>query len=508
MEVASITLPTPTGGLNLIDAVDNMPPNDCIECENVYPDVSAVSVRNGQTLFGTSGLTGSGNNLISITGTDGTQRLLHLEANALVDMTTGTPASVTLPNNISATASWTIFNNRLFLFDGANTPIVYTPSAGTAAATGFTGITGGATTIVAGGSFKNVLCLIQTGTASFWYPAAAAISGACSEYNLAPFFKKGGTLRYVGSWTNQLASTSAELFVAVSSEGEVLCYSGDGPATALSTFSLVARYSIGRPLGYKAFIQLENDLWVITDQGIVSLTALFQGSSELIALSGMPKKINKFITDYALRIGVSQRWMGTFWPKGQRVYIAVPISTSQTVLLVCNLQSGAWCKYTFIESQKVASQAVFGGKIYGVNLSGRICEMETTGDDDGSTIEWALQWAWTFLGTRGQYKRIVDCRPIVYCFSGQQLQLGTATDFQNNPSLSTITIGVDSVIDDSEWDSSDWDTTPWGSEEQYFSEWHALSGQGHSVSFQMQGSNSTQIQINSVDLRVEVGSQI
>lgn len=508
MDVISVTLPTPIGGLNLLDAVDNMPPGDCIECENIYPDVAAVKVRDGQVLFGTSGLTGSGNNLISITASDGTQRLLHLEANALTDMTTGSPVVVVLPGNISATASWTIFNNRLFFFDGVNAPIIYTPAAGTAAGVGFTGITGGNTTIVAAGSFKNVLCLIQTGTASFWYPAAAAITGACSEYNLAPFFKKGGTLRYVGSWTNQLASTSAELFVAISSEGEVLCYSGDGPATALSTFSLVARYETGRPLGFKAFVQLENDLWIITDRGVVSLSNLFQGASGLAALSGMPAKINSFITQYALVTGTSQRWMGRFWPKGQRVYLSIPISSNQTVLLVCNLQSGAWCKYTFIENQKVSCIAIFNGKPYGVNLAGRVCELEKAGNDDGQVIAWNLKWAWSFLGTRGDFKRIVDCRPILYCFAGQQLSLGVATDFRSNVSLSTITVGESSAINDSEWDSSSWDSTPWGSEQEYFSEWHALSGQGHSVSFQMQGSNNTQIQINSIDLRVEVGSQV
>jgi hypothetical protein len=177
-------------------------------------------------------------------------------------------------------------------------------------------------------------------------------------------------------------------------------------------------------------------------------------------------------------------------------------------LLVCNIKSGGWSKYVYIESSKVASMAVINGKLYGVNLAGRVCQQEVAGQDDGLPIVWSAKWAWTFLGSRGRFKKFIDIKPILFCFAGQTLKVGVATDFQNNAELSTITIGSPlSGTNDAEWDTTDWDTTDWADEPAYFANWHAISGQGQAISLQMSGTTSTQITINSIDLRFEAGSQ-
>lgn len=507
MEIQSLTLPSPVGGENLADAIDAMAPQDCIKAENVYCDDQAVKVRNGLSLFGTSGITGQGLNLISMMSKGGVEKLLHLEANALIDMTSGSPVSVTLPGNISASANWNIFNNRLYLWDGVNTPIIYNPDAGTAAHVTYHSVTPGLTALIAAGVFKNVHCVIQQNSASFWYSAAAAITGALTEYDLSPFFKKGGYLMFVGSWTNQLAQTAAELFVAVSSEGEILCYNGDAPNASLSSFSLVSRYETGRPLGYKAFVQLENDLWIITDSGLISLQALFNQGTELAAISSLPRKINPFIRQYAQLTGRSSRWQGRFWQKGQRVYINVPISSESTVLCVCNIATGAWSRYTFSEGTKCSSIAIYAGKPYAVNTQGRICQMETATNDDGQPIIWDLRWAWSFLGMRGMFKRWVDARAILFCFPNTTVSMGVASDFQDGAEYTTYTTGGTASSAAPAWDATTWDSSPWGAEEQYFLEWKAVSGQGHAASFCMKGQANNPIVINSVDLRVETGSQ-
>lgn len=507
MEFQAVVIPTPVGGLNRLDAVDSMPEQDLIEANNIYCDNTNVYTRYGQSLFGTSALSGTGLNLIEFTGANGVQSLFHHEnGDVLVDMTTGTAVNVTLPNALNANMNWFGFNDRLFLFDGTNDPATYNPNTGTAAATGFTGVTGGNNTLIGAGSFKNTLCCIQAGTATMWYGALAAITGGLSSFNFAPFFKKGGFLRYVGSWTNQTANTSAELFIAISSEGDILCYNGDAPNTSLSNFSLVAYYAIGRPLGYKSFVRLENDLWVITEEGIVSIAALFQGGIQAAEL--IPSKINPIIQKYAQNIGLSNRWLGKSFASGKRIYISVPISTSSNILLVCNARTGAWSQYSYVEGGKVSSLANFNGRIYGVNRTGRICELETPTDDDGLPIAWSMKWAWNFLNSRNRFKTIKDVRPIIYCFSGQTLNIGVASDFQNNAEVSTIVAGVpQGASTDCTWDISDWDADNWAEEEQFFANWHAVSGQGFAASLQMSGTTNASIVINSIDLRFEIGSQ-
>jgi hypothetical protein len=119
------------------------------------------------------------------------------------------------------------------------------------------------------------------------------------------------------------------LFFACSSEGELVFYSGTGP----SDWSLVAHYYIAKPVGFRAFIRVDADVWIITQDGIVPISALFQSdsASALMVVSG---KINPIISNAAETFNFSHDWYGVVLPRGRRVYISVPQSSIENYLLV------------------------------------------------------------------------------------------------------------------------------------------------------------------------------
>uniref|UniRef100_UPI001953D7D1 hypothetical protein n=1 Tax=Klebsiella pneumoniae TaxID=573 RepID=UPI001953D7D1 len=67
----------------------------------------------------------------------------------------------------------------------------------------------------------------------------------------------------------------SDLTVFVSSEGEVLIFSGTDPAAA-ATWQLKGRYQIGKPLGYRSLAKFGGDLAILTQDGLMSLGAVMR----------------------------------------------------------------------------------------------------------------------------------------------------------------------------------------------------------------------------------------
>jgi hypothetical protein len=507
-EVQSITLPAPSGGINEYDAVDQMPPEDALELRNVFPNGTNCRVRGGITDHCNTGETTEVKALYSVPLASGTTKLVACVNNELYEVSTTTPSTLTGALTITSD-SWngTIFKNRLFIANGVNTPVVYDGS--TAATTGFShGGSFAQPDIISFGSFRNYIIAIMKNSTTVYYSGTAdAITGAVHSYELGAFFKKGGKVVYAGSWTNQLASTSAELCVFISSEGEVLCYSGATHVGA-SDFALVARYTTGRPLGYRAFVQVENDLWIITDQGIVSLQELFSSTTSLASLR-VGQKINRRIRMAAKANGFLHRWQGKYYPNNACIYINIP-SGADNYYLVCNILTGAWCEYRFNAALAVGTVEVLDSNIYSANGAGQVQNFEVLGaDDDGDPIDYTARWSWQFMGSRGNFKTYKDVRPLLFGPSTITVSFGVDTDFKTGYPLSTITTSATSPGSSS--------TTPWGSAwgsswsagSQYYTKRFGISGQGHSASFKLSGSiSNAELEINAVDIRFEVGSQV
>lgn len=499
-EHASYTLPAPSGGLNLIDAIDAMPENDALELINYYPQGTNISLRGGSSSHCVAGASAAARTLMVLPLQSGTEKLVKAANSKFYDVSTSTETNIT-GTTTPTSNDWnhTIFNNRIFAANGADTVQVYTGSGNFADAT-FTGVT--LSSLVNVSSYRQRIYFVKLNSGSFWYGGVSAVSGALTEYDLTSFLTRGGYLLFAGSYTNQNAMTSADLFFVVSSEGEVLFFSGTYPGDS-TTWSIVARFPIGKPLGYRAFIRVDNDVLILTRQGIVPVSALFSGGST-IALNTIGRKINPLISSYAFSTPFSHLWHGLHWPGGRRIYITVPRAGNNVLLLVCNTDTGAWTKFDLGSVETAVAISLFGGDPYYGSSTGNIYEMESGQSDNGSPIPMDLLSAFNFFGSRSNFKHFVEVRPLMRSMRGVGFGLGIQTDFVMTASTDII----NSTPGESTPWGSDWGS-PWSSSTEYLFPRYAVRAQGHSGALRIRGNiKDTPLEFNGFDIRFRVGGQI
>lgn len=495
------TIPASYGGLNLIDAIDSMPPQDAQELLNIYPTGLTTALRGGYSSFVT--LTGSSpvRSLYGFTLADGNERLVAATNNKFYEISSGSAIDITGATTPTLNDwSATIFAHRLFLANGTNTVQVYDGVSVTDST--FTGVT--LADLINVDSYKERLYFVQKNTASFWYGGVKAVgASALTEYDLKYFFKKGGYLLFSGSWTNQLANTSTDLFMAVSSEGEVLFYSGLSPAD--TAWSLVAKFELaGKPLGYRAFVRVDNDIWIITDRGIIPVSLLFSGQTT-VATNQVSRKINPYISQQASSFSFDHRWTGIAWSQGRRVFINVPTATDDNNLAVCNLDTGAWTIYDYTDVGAATSIAVFESNFYIGGNTGIVSHAESGYSDNNQPIYFINRLAYNFFGSRGNFKAFKDVRPLIKAKRGVALGVAVDTDFKQSTSIDNITSDVGSTS--TPW-GSPWGS-PWGTPVSYLYDRHTLRGQGHCGAIRIQGSVSdTPLEFSAFEVRFELGGQV
>ncbi len=491
------TLPAPVGGLNAISRVDDLPETDALSLVNVYPNGANCSVRKGFEVFATPSSNNAVETLIAFPQADGTNQLIACANNKIYRIDSGVvdKTGATVPT--SNVWQHVIFNDRVFMCNGVNTVQVYNGT--TVSDSTFTGVT--LADLISVSTYKERLYFVEKSSLSMWYGNLKAVgASALTEFDMSYFFRLGGYLLYAGSYTDRIGTNTTDLFFAVSSEGEILCYGGDSPS---GTWGLVARYVIGKPLGYKAFVRVDNDLWINTERGIVPLSLLFSGGSS-VAQNSVSAKVNPLISNYGSQVGFGNDWFGAHWAAGRRVYISLPINFTQTDFLVCNIETGAWCYYTLPAGYVPNSMCVLDSVVYIGCTNGSVIEFETGYSDGTSPINFFIKLGYNFFGSRKNWKKFLDCRPLMRGKSDVSIQIRIDADFRNNPDFGTIS---PSASVRTPW-GSPWGS-PWGTPYIYYYNRYGLRGQGHCGALCLQGAvQDSPLDFNAFEIRFEIGGQI
>lgn len=492
-EYIAYTLPPPTGGLNLIDPIDAMPAEDALVLTNFYPTGQNASLRGGySSLVTNADYVG----LWELPLQNGTSKLVGSTTTKLFEVSTGSASDIT-GTTTPTTGQWMghVFASRLFLCNGTDVAQVYDGS--TVTDLNITGVA--EQDLINVSSYKERLYFVEKQSASIWYLGTKVITGAATEFDVQYYLTRGGYVMFAGSYTNRQAETSQDLFVIASSEGEILLYSGSNPGDA--SWTLIARYFCGRPMGYRAFVPVENDLFIITSAGIIPVSKLFsQGAS--LAAQTVSRKINPAISTAAVAVGADYIWSGFYWQAGRRMIINVPISMTASEQYVMNTDTGAWCKYDYATVQPIAFAKLEDELFF--SSAGGVFQAENGRLDN--TIAITLDWraSWNYFGNRGNWKRFVDARPI---FRGSRINgigLSIDTDYQERPVTSTIAV---TAAGSTPW-GSPWGS-PWGGQVAFSYDRYTLAGQGFCGALRMYGAlENARLALNAVEIRYERGAQV
>lgn len=535
MSFEGYTLPPPSGGLDVVSPIDNMDPSTALELVNVFPGPGAPTVRLGYQEFCNVGSGKPIRFLHELRAKDGSIQLVAADDNAIYSINTaGTATNVTNPLFTTGYTSgkWAreIFANNIYLCNGVDAAQVYT-GTGTVQTITATGVT--LANLVNVSQYRQRLYFTEKDTCKVWYHKTVSTtftsgSPVMDSYDFQYNFKRGGYLLFTATYTNQTAATSQDLFVACSSEGELIFYIGTDPSDTTTPWQPVAHYIIGRPLGRKAYIRVNQDIWIITQQGIVPISALFQSDPEQ-ALNAVSYRINPLITQYATQVDLSEMWQGFFYPLGRRIYVTLPDTTSSATMLVYSIDTKAWTQFILASGEHAVSSCQFNYLPYYGSNTGIIYKGETGYADavdtsgNGQSITYNIRTAFNFYNSRGNYKAFKDCRPIIKSKSGLTLNIGLDTDFKRQSIITSVTtpaslftawgsrwgVGAGTLSPTPPYAPLPTYYQPWSSETDYIYNRYAIAGQGHCAALRVGGSvKNTSCQFLGFEIRFVMGGQV
>lgn len=458
LDATTIIIPSPTGGWNSRDPLDNMAANDAVELINMFPQNANVVMRKGNRVWQSGMGSGVVETVIGFQA-GGTKKLLACSNNNIYDITTqgGTPTS--LASGLSSNVwQYDGYRNRIVLVNGSDTPRQYDgTSVSNATYTAPAGYTLTPANLNHVNVFKSRLYFVEKSSSKMWYSSQPnEITGQLSQFDFQYLMKLGGSLLFTASWTRDSGDGADDLFVAVTTNGEAFLYSGSAPDQ--DDWSLIGRFVIGRPLGNRAYCRVGPDIVLATEYGVIPLSRALQLGTVSDATSRLSSKIDPSLTQAVANYGLgSAGWQLLYYPTSNMLILNVPISSTLSEQYVANIITGAWCRFTNLNAR---NWAVYDGQLIGAAGAGVAIQADYGTNDQSAAIPIDIYPAYNYCGAPGRVKQFLMAKPNIY--STGTLSLGLAAQVDFTPRLPSQVINIGNNSSESNWDDSPWDTSPWG----------------------------------------------
>jgi hypothetical protein len=319
-----------------------MPEHHAIKMENWFPSTDKVSIRRGFSSHAT-GMSGNVESLIEYVPLSGSGQLFAANGGNIYNVTSAGAVGAAVSTGHS-NDRWqfaqlgTAAGQFVLLVNGQDTPLVYNGSSwGTTPA--ITGPT--VASLIWCNVHQRRLWVGEKTSLSAWYLPVNSIGGSATEFSLASVCKLGGYITAMGTWTRDSGDGMDDVAVFLTSEGEAAIYQGTDPASA-STWGLVGVFRIGKPIGRRCFKKAGPDLVIVTQDGLVPLSAILTTDRSQSRLVSLSDQISKFVND-AVRLYISNfGWDIAVYPKGPYMLLNVPVSGASEQY-VFNTITGAPC---------------------------------------------------------------------------------------------------------------------------------------------------------------------
>ena len=505
----SITLPAPIKGLNCRDSVADMEAEYALTMDNYIPSDTKVSLRNGYTRY--AEFSAPVSSLIKyISGVY--SRLFAVSGHKVWD--------ITHINSIQAIGTSDISNdnfqsaqykNYLYFVNGTNTPkVFYIDEQGQEhfGNWGFSGTGLAADKIIGVSVSKQRLWFVEKDTLKVWYPQTAGnISGALNCFDLAQVCRYGGTLLAVANWTQDGGQGIDDLTAFITSEGEVLVYSGSDVNNA-DDWKLRGSYKISRPIGYQCCVQYQGDVVVISIDGYIPLSKALPLDKANAAQIAFSDAIRGLVADRTQKYAARSGWQGVIYGRGGYGVFNVPVANDFEQHVI-NVNTGAWCRFTGIRSFcwcEYKSRLYFGSD-NGVYL------FDEGYTDNGTPISGKVVQAYNNLGTE-RLKKIQLLNPRTKSSSPYNLVIYTNMDMEEQEVEYMENIGL---MGSRRWNVMKWSSSEnsvgsyWGNSGKTLlrSQWIANSATGYKASLVFKTkTKGTQIEWYETNILYEIGNGV
>lgn len=477
------------GGLNLADPLDNMGAQYAIQMDNVIPDPDGDKVRSGHVKLAS----GIFKKIIPVPFSGNEKIITAKDANLYLYDPSDWTASPTTKGGFS-TDDWTYCpfvdgsgTQHLFMANGVDTPQDYTTANGISD----TGFTVSGLKLNSPMAFKNTMYFVG-GDWDIYYGGTQAISGSLTKFSVGSFFRKGGRILTIQNWTQDAGQGMDDIFVIISTEGEVMLYTGTNPEE--SDWRTLGVFNIPRPIGKNCCEMVGADIIIITENGYLPLSRV------LSDLRANRTSISSLINPIVRNMNFSQNWEIHFYSKKGWLIINAPslLSGYSHEQHVLNLNTNAWCRFVGMDAQ---SWCVLFDKIYFCNANG-IFQADVGTTDDGEWITYQIQKAYNTFGTP-ERKQLIRMVPRFSSYAENVVYKRINSDFKVGKNR--LLINQENAGYSSYWDDAIWDVNYWSDEyEAYTTRASVTSRVGSFISVGLYGRTKRELTFNSIGLMLKV----
>jgi len=481
MAATTASLPAPVGGWNARDSTAQMDPLDAVTLTNWFPATTECVLRSGFLNWST-GLPAQVETIFSYAGA-ATTKLFGVSNGSIYDCTSGGAVGAAAVTGLSNSRFQYINNataggNFLMAVNGANKMRYYDGTTWSADGGTFT-VTGVDTATWTNITLhKQRVWAIQANTLKAWYLGTSSIQGAATAFDVSQFFKLGGYLVALDTWTIDAGYGVDDLLVFVSSRGEVLVYKGTDPASS-STWSMVGLWRIGSPVGSRCLYKYQGDLLILCQDGVMPLSGALQSSrtNPRVALSDkIQYAVSSAITSYGANFG----WQMLNFPKQNALLVNVPVAVGSQQQYVMNTISKSWCNFTGWNAnclELYQDEVYFGGNTV-------VSKAWTGFDDAGTNISAMALQAYNYFKSPGTLKRFTMSRPIFRSNGVPSVYAGFNIDFDESDSTAALSYSPSSSS--GRWGTAIWGTSFWGTSAlSVYKAWQGANGVGYAAAPQV-----------------------
>lgn len=402
----STTIVAPIAGSNTNDSQFSIRADESPDLiQNFFPRFGYLDSRGGSTSYST-GITGNVKTLATYSAANGTESLFAATPSGIYNVTASGAVGAAVIARTDGKHQWTMFgdgtNNWICMFNGVDKPAFYNGTTWTAVdGVSVPAITGVTTTGLIGAcSYQGRLFLIEKDKLKFWYLPAGAVGGAAVAFDLAAQCSRGGYLMAALPFTYDGGSGMDDVIVFVTSMGEAICYKGTDPGTAANWIKL-GTYYIGKPIGRRCMAKLGGDVLVLTENGIVKMSAALNGVVDDRSFYITNKIRDSFNFQYRSN-GSVFGWEMLVFHKEQALIVNIPsVEDSSSSQFVMNINNGAWC---FFSGWSANTFGVLNGTLYYARTTTTYSAWGTTLTDEGQNIQAQFRTSNVNIGANGKSK--------------------------------------------------------------------------------------------------------
>ena len=506
------------GGVNALDPLIAIPPQDCFYTFNLMPSEYGLRLRKGYREWATGiGTTDTEvRTIVPFEGKDpGNNKLFAVTADGIYDVTTDGATAPTrvvtfADTNLNAGyASWTEMtldngDQKLFVADERNGLHIYDEDTDVWSIPAFTGVNSADIAFVM--LHKQRLWAIPKGGTDAYYGPVDSIAGTFTKFTFGSKFKYGGELLCLTNWTLDGGDGLDDYLVGVSRGGDVLAYRGSDPSSP--DWTLTGSFFIGEVPNSRQITQGHGgQLFILSTFGVTSIQDLVQGVDPSDNSKSQSAKINRILRQRVIDKKQFEGWAIITHPADGFLQIIEPwVNAADAIQYNQNLLTQAWGYWRNIPmkcGETWAAGYYMGGPDGQVYVYDGTLDNTTIAEGAGAGVEFSVLTSFQAVGDHATYKMNGLIRVVGVVGGDVSYNMKSVWDYDILDEANPPAGG--SATSPATWDSAVWDAGEWDGPVNGAYKIEGGSGIGRTLAVAMKGESQSRITIVGWDLTVTTG---